>query len=78
MKINLLLACLIVLLFSVFSVAQNKTIVTTNDDNINQQTLETIPSELKQFTKSLQTFNQRLNDLGECLNKYKGIQLGEK
>ena len=41
-------------------------------------TLENISSELTKVTKSLQTFNERINQFLESVNKYKGIQLTEQ
>src|SRR6187402_2401799 len=77
MKIKLLFLCAFVLLFSIYTFAQNTPIVVKNDEKT-QQTLEDISNELTQLTKSLQTFNQRLNEFLESVNKYKGIQLSEK
>ncbi len=74
---KLLLHCAFVLLFSSHSFAQAAPIVVKNDEKT-QQTLEVISTELTQLTKSFQTFNQRLNDFLESVNKYKGIQLSEK
>lgn len=77
MKIKLLFLCAFVLLFSTYSFAQITPLVVKNDEKT-QQTLEDISTELTQVTKSLQTFNQRLNEFLESVNKYKGIQLSEK
>src|SRR5688572_2609437 len=77
MKIKLLFFCALVLIFSAYSFAQTTPIVVKNDKKT-QQTLEDISTELSQLTKSLQTFNQRLNEFLESVNKYKGIQLSEK
>jgi hypothetical protein len=73
-----LLLCVIVFLFSTSFFAQIKPPIATTDENRTQQTLETISSELTQVTKSLQTFNQRLNEFLENINKFKGVQLSEK
>lgn len=43
-----------------------------------QQSLETISTELQNISKSLEVFNQRLNEFLASLNKYKGIQLSER
>ena len=67
----------LVLFFSTYAFAQTAPIVVKNDEKT-QQTLEDISTELTQLTKSLQVFNQRLNDFLESVNKYKGIQLSEK
>jgi chromosome segregation ATPase len=75
MRIIFLLAGL--LLFPTFSFAQNNPISVKNDEKT-QITLENISTELTQLTKSLQTFNQRLNEFLENINKYKGVQLSEK
>ena len=77
MKIKLLFFCAFVLLFSSNAFAQNTPIVVKNDEKT-QQTLEDISTELTQLTKSLQVFNQRLNEFLESVNKYKGIHLSEK
>ncbi|HVE59563.1 MAG TPA: hypothetical protein VNB22_22325, partial [Pyrinomonadaceae bacterium] len=77
MKIKSLLLCTFLLLFSNYTFAQITPIVVKNDEKT-QQTLEDISTELTQLTKSLQTFNQRLNEFLESVNKYKGIQLSEK
>jgi hypothetical protein len=65
------------LFFSTYSFAQITPPVVRNDEK-NQQTLEEISTELGQVTKALQTFNQRINEFLESVNKYKGIQLSEK
>lgn len=78
MNIKLLLLCITVLLFSTFTYAQPKTNIAPNDENNIPQTLEKISNELTLVTKSLQTFNQRLNDFLDNINKFKGIQLSEK
>ena len=75
MKLSLLFA--VVLFFSTCAFAQTAPVVVRNEEKT-QQTLEDISNELTQLTKSLQTFNQRLNDFLESVNKYKGIQLSEK
>lgn len=77
MKIKLLFLCAFVLLFSTYCFAQATPFVVKSDEKT-QQTLEDISTELTQVTKSLQTFNQRLNEFLESVNKYKGIQLSEK
>ncbi len=74
---KLIFLCAFVLLFSSHFFAQTSPIVVKNDEKT-QQTLENISTELTQLTKSLQTFNQRLNEFLESVNKYKGIQLSEK
>lgn len=77
MKINLLLLCALVLFLSTNSFSQTAPIVVKNDEKT-QQSLDDISSQLSQLTKSLQTFNQRLNEFLESVNKYKGVQLSEK
>ena len=77
MKINLLILCIIVLFLSISGFSQTAPIIIKNDEKT-QQTLDDISTELTQLTKSLQTFNQRLNDFLESVNKYKGVQLTEK
>jgi peptidoglycan hydrolase CwlO-like protein len=77
MKSNLLFLCVFVLLFSSFAFSQTAPIIVKNDEKT-EQTLENISNELTQLTKSLQTFNQRINEFLESVNKYKGIQLSEK
>lgn len=77
MKTNLLFLFTLVLLFSTYSFSQTAPIIVRNDEKT-QQTLEDISTGLTQVTKSLQTFNQRLNDFLESVNKYKGVQLTEK
>ena len=77
MKISLILLCSIVLFFSNKSLSQTAPIIVKNDEKT-QQTLDDISTQLMQLTKSLQTFNQRLNDFLDNINKYKGVQLTEK
>ena len=77
MKINLSLFCVLILFFSSHAFSQTTPVIVKNDEKT-QQTLETISTELALLSKSLQTFNQRLNDFLESVNKYKGIQLSEK
>ena len=77
MKIKLYLFCLLVLFLSIKSFSQTVPIVVKNDEKT-QQSLDDISNQLSQLTKSLQTFNQRLNDFLESVNKYKGVQLTEK
>ena len=77
MKINLFFLCVLVLFLSVNAFPQTAPIVVQNDVKT-QQTLEDISTQLNQLTKSLQTFNQRLNDFLDSVNKYKGVQLTEK
>lgn len=74
---NLLFLCAVFFLFSTSVFSQTTPIVVQNDGKT-QQTLENISGELTLLTKSLQTFNQRLNEFLESVNKYKGIQLSEK
>ncbi|HEY0459640.1 MAG TPA: hypothetical protein VGC97_10920 [Pyrinomonadaceae bacterium] len=77
MKTNLLFLFSFVLLFSTHTFSQTAPIIVKNDEKT-QQTLEDISNELTKLTKSLQTFNQRLNDFLDSVSKYKGIQLSEK
>lgn len=77
MKINLLLFCFLVLFLSPSGFSQTAPIIVKNDEKT-QQTLDDISFQLTQLTKSLQTFNQRLNEFLENVNKYKGVQLTEK
>jgi len=77
MKMKFVFLFALVLFFSTYAFAQTAPIVVKNDEKT-QQTLEDISTELTQLTKSLQVFNQRLNDFLESVNKYKGIQLSEK
>lgn len=77
MNINLSFLCGLILFFSTSLFSQTTPIVIKNDEKT-QQTLETITTELVQISKSLQTFNQRLSEFLESVNKYKGIQLSEK
>jgi hypothetical protein len=77
MKINLLFLCVLVLFLFINCFPQTAPIIVKNDEKT-QQTLDDISNELTQLTKSLQTFNQRLNDFLESVNKYKGVQLTEK
>jgi hypothetical protein len=67
----------LVLLFSVQTFSQTPSTAVKSDART-EQTLENISDELRQVSKSLQTFNQRLTEFLENLNKYKGIQLSEK
>lgn len=76
MKINLSFLCGMMLLLSAYAFSQTTPVV--KSDEKTQQTLETISTELAQVSKNLQTFNQRLNEFLESVNKYKGIQLSEK
>ena len=77
MKTNLLFLCAFVMILSIGAFAQTAPIVVKNDEKT-ERTLDNISTELTQLTKSLQTFNQRLNDFLESVNKYKGVQLSEK
>lgn len=77
MKINLFFLCGLILFFSSHVLSQTTPVIVKNDEKT-QQTLETISTELAQLSKSLQTFNQRLNEFLESVNKYKGVQLSEK
>jgi uncharacterized phage infection (PIP) family protein YhgE len=77
MKTNLLFLFSLVLFFSTHTFSQTAPIIVKNDEKT-QQTLEDISNELTKLTKSLQTFNQRLNDFLDSVSKYKGIQLSEK
>src|SRR5215203_3453777 len=77
MKTNLLFLFSFVLLFSTQTFSQTAPFIVKNDEKT-QQTLEDISNELTKLTKSLQTFNQRLNDFLDSVSKYKGIQLSEK
>ncbi|HEY8560568.1 MAG TPA: hypothetical protein VIL74_09355 [Pyrinomonadaceae bacterium] len=77
MKFNLLCAFFGLVFLSNYCLAQTVPVAVKNDDKT-QQTLEDISNELKFLSKSLQTFNQRLNEFLESVNKYKGVQLSEK
>ncbi len=74
---NLLFLYAVFFLFSTSVFSQTTPIVVQNNEKT-QQTLENISEELTLLTKSLQTFNQRLNEFLESVNKYKGIQLSER
>lgn len=78
MKANLSFLCAALFLFFSTSAFSQTNPIVVREDEKTQQVLENISAELAQFTKSLQTFNQRLNDFLESVNKYKGIQLSEK
>lgn len=77
MKINPALLCVLLLFVSASAFSQTTPIVGKNDEKT-QQTLDDISIELAKVSKSLQTFNQRLTDFLDSINKYKGIQLSEK
>jgi hypothetical protein len=77
MKINLLFLCVLVLFLSMLCFPQTTPIIVKYDEKT-QQTLDDISDELTHLTKSLQTFNQRLYNYLESVNKYKGVQLTEK
>lgn len=77
MKINFSFLCGLILFFSTCALSQSTPVRIQNDEKT-QQTLETISADLAQLSKSLQTFNQRLNDFLDSINKYKGVQLSEK
>lgn len=75
MKLKLLTAVSVVLFLSQIAFSQ---VTAFNQDPKTQQTLENISEELSLVSKSLQTFNQRINEFLESVNKYKGIQLSER
>ena len=77
MRINFVFLCVLVLFLSTHSFPQTSPLIVKNDEKT-QQTLEDISTQLTQLTKSLQTFNQRLNDFLDNVNKFKGVQLSEK
>ena len=77
MKIKLFFLCILFLFLPAYSFSQTAPIIVKNDEKT-QQTLEDISTQLAQLTKSLQTFNQRLNEFLESVNNYKGVQLTEK
>jgi DNA repair exonuclease SbcCD ATPase subunit len=77
MKTNLFLFCFLMLLFPPSHFSQSQPILVQSDEKT-QQSLETISTELTQLTKSLQIFNQRLNEFLESISKYKGVQLTER
>jgi hypothetical protein len=77
MKNNLFLFCFLMLLFPPSHFSQAQPILVQSDEKT-QQFLETISTELTQLTKSLQIFNQRLNEFLESISKYKGVQLTER
>lgn len=77
MKINLVFLCFSALFFSTNAFSQTTPVIVRNDERT-QQTLDNISDELTILTKSLQTFNQRINEFLESVNKFKGIQLSEK
>lgn len=76
MKLNYLLVVFVVMFYAQTCFSQTAPIVVTQDEKT-QQTLEKISDELTLLTKSLQIFNQRLNEFLENTNKFKGIQLSE-
>lgn len=76
MKIKLLFLCITALFFSTYAFSQTTPVIVRNDEKT-QQTLDNISNELTILTKTLLTFNQRINDFLESVNKYKGVQLSE-
>jgi hypothetical protein len=77
MRINLSFLSLCILFFTANTFSQTTPNIIQNDEKV-QATLEGISTELTQLTKSLQIFNQRINEFLESINKHKGIQLSEK
>lgn len=77
MKVNLFFLCVFLMLSTVNAFSQTTPVIVRNDEKT-QQTLDNISDELNALTKSLQIFNQRINEFLESVNKYKGVQLSEK
>jgi hypothetical protein len=78
MKYRSLFFVVVFFLCSNILLAQNPQINVPLATPQNQESVETISTELQKISKSLEVFNKRLNDFLESLNKYKGIQLSEK
>lgn len=70
---SLFAIALIVVVFAFPTFAQTSTIAQTDP-----QTLGSIAADLRSVSKSLETFNLRLDTFLGSLNKYKGVQLSEK
>lgn len=78
MKYKLLFFATVFFLCPNILLAQNPQRNLPVDEPQTQRSLETISTELEKVSKSLDTFNLRLNQFLESLNKYKGVQLSEK
>jgi hypothetical protein len=76
MKIKLFLAIAALMIFSQTAAAQNAPTETTADLSRGIR-IEELTVELKSISKALTTFNGRLNEFLDSLNKYKGIQISE-
>jgi hypothetical protein len=78
MKAKLLLIAVLLLLFPALAPAQDNLARLNAVEDSKFETLEQIRLDLKQIAKSLDTFNARLNQFMDGLNKYKGVQLSEQ
>ncbi len=65
-------------LFNTFASAQNNPQNIIPSEPPTQESIERLTKEVKNISKSLTTFNERLNLFLESLNKYKGIQISER
>src|SRR5262245_20960352 len=73
-----LLLTAVVMFASPLTFAQNVPATGSRVDPPSQQTIEKIADELGRVSKSLDTFNLRLDNFLQSLNKYKGVQLSEQ
>lgn len=78
MKFKFIFTTIFLLLFSIISNAQNVSQTPNSNQPPTQESIELLTVEVKNISKSLDTFNERLNTFLESLNKYKGIQISER
>jgi len=78
MKANPVILIAISLFFCIPSSGQNPPPSTAGFEPPSQQSIEKISVTLTKISQSLQTFNNRLDEFLQSLNKYKGVQLSEQ
>ncbi len=78
MKAKPIILISIFLFFSAPSLGQNTPPSPAGFEPPSQQSIEKISVTLTKISRSLQTFNNRLDEFLQSLNKYKGVQLSEQ